>query len=125
MRDNVRFHKKKCVVKKRLKQVFPTLSAIICFKTVLSRFQSSKSFFIAKNESFMLQYCLCGWFLRAKVASNKFKSGAGIQKRIHLQDWRRRDFEAKRKRSSVAKRGFKRPHRKSSGQKQPINKNTA
>jgi hypothetical protein len=42
-----------------------------------------------------------------KNASNKFKSGASIQKRIHLRYCRRNDFEVKRKRSSVVKWGFK------------------
>jgi hypothetical protein len=42
-----------------------------------------------------------------KNASNKFKSGASIQKGIHLRHRRRNDFEVKRKRSSVVKWGFK------------------
>ena len=38
--------------------------------------------------------------LRVKNLSDKVKSGAGIQKRIHLRCCRRNSFEVERKRSS-------------------------
>ena len=121
----MRFHNKKWVMETCFKQFFPISRVKFGVKIILNYSQTLKSFFMSKKQLFLLWCCLVERFLHAEAAPNKFKSEACIQKCIHLRDWRGRDFEVKRKRSSMAKWGFKRPHCQSSRQKQPINKNTA
>jgi len=76
-------------------------------KTFLIRLKTFYMFLMLENRVLWRNIAFFEQRLCVRVVSNKFKSEVSIQKCIHLRYRSRGSFEAERKRSSMAKRGFK------------------